>query len=151
MLSRAAKYWYYWNLEAERTAQWRYRVETIDDVFNEFCLRVGVQANRVVLQNTSRLIHSYKIRPSLKLAKSVLNRLHLGLSTSKLDFMYDPDLSYTGKPFSWSDLGEYAPEWVKPIQELSYRYGYTDVNDRVAAQFVQEKSENVQYAAVQSA
>ena len=37
ILIRAAKYWYYWNLEAEKIATWRYRIETLPNVFQEFC------------------------------------------------------------------------------------------------------------------
>lgn len=37
---RAAKYWYYWNLEAEKIAGWRYRIDALADVFEEFCARL---------------------------------------------------------------------------------------------------------------
>ena len=36
ILLRATKYWYYWNREAERISQWRYRLETLTNIFPEF-------------------------------------------------------------------------------------------------------------------
>ena len=149
-LLRATKYWYYWNAEAERTAHWRYRVEAIDSAFTEFCYHVGVKANRAALRKTSTLSYSRKSRPSLKWARDNLDRLHLGQSTPWLDFMYNRNLSYIGLPFTWDVLEEHAPGWGKRIQELSYHYGYTADDDRVAVGLVREESKDIQHAAVQT-
>src|SRR5690349_19921175 len=40
ILLRATKHRYYCNLEAEKVASWRYRLETLPNVFQEFCTRV---------------------------------------------------------------------------------------------------------------
>lgn len=42
-LERAAKYWYYWNLEAEKIATWRYQIEDLPNVFEKFCKFTGAK------------------------------------------------------------------------------------------------------------
>lgn len=39
---KSAKYWYYWNLKAEKKAEWTYRVEDFENVFEEFGARLGI-------------------------------------------------------------------------------------------------------------
>ncbi|MEI8365611.1 MAG: hypothetical protein WCF65_04250 [Parachlamydiaceae bacterium] len=36
LIVQCAKYWYYWNLKAEKMAEWRYRIEDIDSIIPEF-------------------------------------------------------------------------------------------------------------------
>ncbi len=51
---RCAKYWLYWNLEAEKIAEWRYLIEDIDTVFLEMSARLGIHFDSKSLENTSR-------------------------------------------------------------------------------------------------
>jgi hypothetical protein len=51
---RACKMWLYWNLRAEEMAEWTFRIEDIDDVFDEFQERLGVTLDRAALENVSR-------------------------------------------------------------------------------------------------
>ncbi|MFI5343633.1 MAG: glycosyltransferase family 92 protein [Chlamydiales bacterium] len=53
-LMRAAKYWYYWNLAAERKAEWTYRVEDIEIVWDEMCQRLNISLNRDALATVSK-------------------------------------------------------------------------------------------------
>lgn len=53
-LVQSAKYWYYWNLLAEAKAEWRYRIEDIDSVWDEMSQRLGVFLDRSVLSQQSR-------------------------------------------------------------------------------------------------
>jgi len=39
---KGAKYWYYWNLLAEKKAEWTYRVEDIENQIDEMSARLGV-------------------------------------------------------------------------------------------------------------
>lgn len=133
VLVRAAEYWYHWNLEAERIAAWRFRIETLPNVYREFCNRAGVRPNAEALRNTSTLVHSRKTRPGLRWARWLLDYVGIGQSTPKLDFMYDRASSYVGEPFTWAALERHAPGWAKPIQEMSIRYGYTTADDMVAS------------------
>jgi len=53
-LVQTAKYWYYWNLLAEAKAEWRYRIEDIDLVWDEIGQRLGVYLDPSVLSQLSR-------------------------------------------------------------------------------------------------
>ena len=57
-LVRAAKYWYYWNLEAEKISEWTYRIEDIDQVFEEFERRVGKRIDRAALTRVPRNVNT---------------------------------------------------------------------------------------------
>ena len=45
-LVKCAKYWYYWNLKAEKLAEWTYRVEDLDKLWDEFEKRLGKKVVR---------------------------------------------------------------------------------------------------------
>ncbi len=47
---KSAKYWYYWNLKAEKKAEWTYRIEDFENVFEEFSRRSGFSLNIDILQ-----------------------------------------------------------------------------------------------------
>jgi hypothetical protein len=49
LLLRCAKYWHYWNLKAEQTAAWTYRIEELPRVFDRLCEAVGVLPDRSCL------------------------------------------------------------------------------------------------------
>jgi hypothetical protein len=40
-LVKCAKYWYYWNVRAEKNAEWTYAIEELDDKWDEFDARLG--------------------------------------------------------------------------------------------------------------
>lgn len=42
LLVHCAKYWYYWNLKVEQMAEWRYRIEDLEDLLPEFEKRLGI-------------------------------------------------------------------------------------------------------------
>jgi hypothetical protein len=60
ILVSCAKYWYYWNLKAEKIAQWRYRIEDIDQIVDEFEARSGLLIHRAVLKTLPRDINTRK-------------------------------------------------------------------------------------------
>lgn len=41
LVVKCAKYWYYWNLEAEKKAEFTYRIEDIENVLDEMSVRLG--------------------------------------------------------------------------------------------------------------
>lgn len=41
LVVKCAKYWYYWNLEAEKKAEFTYRIEDIENVLDEMSFRLG--------------------------------------------------------------------------------------------------------------
>jgi hypothetical protein len=58
ILVSCAKYWYYWNLKAEKIAQWRYHIEDIDQIVDEFESRSGLLINRHMLKTLPRDINT---------------------------------------------------------------------------------------------
>jgi hypothetical protein len=129
---RAAKYWYHWNRQTEHVAQWRYRIETLPGIFDEFCERLGVEPRRDVLRATSKMVNSRKTRRGFGLILRALGKFGIEQRSRALDFMYDSSASYLGKPFTWDVLEEHAPGWSARIRETSHRYGYTDEDDLAA-------------------
>jgi hypothetical protein len=59
-LVKCAKYWYYWNLKAEKIAEWTYRIEDLDQKWEEFEKRLGRKISRAAIENTPRNINSRK-------------------------------------------------------------------------------------------
>ncbi len=57
----AARYWYYWNLKAEKIAEWTYRIEDIDHVWKEFCRRLGYPLDKSNLKRVQRNTNSGKV------------------------------------------------------------------------------------------
>ena len=57
-LVRCAKLWLHWNLLAERRAEWRYRIEDLPDIFDEFCRRFGVPCDRRALERLPRDVNT---------------------------------------------------------------------------------------------
>lgn len=47
---KGAKYWYYWNLLAEKKAEWSYRIEDIENQIDEMAVRLGVHLNPAILK-----------------------------------------------------------------------------------------------------
>lgn len=45
MLVRCAKYWYYWNLDAQAQAVYTYRIEALPEVWDEVMSYLGVEAD----------------------------------------------------------------------------------------------------------
>lgn len=56
-LVKCAKYWYYWNLMAEKMAEWTYRVEDIDKVWDEFGTRIGKGLSPNALEHTQKTVN----------------------------------------------------------------------------------------------
>ena len=57
MIVRCAKYWVYWNLKAEKRAEWTYRVEDMEKALPEMSRRLGVPLDASVLKNISKHYH----------------------------------------------------------------------------------------------
>ena len=100
---RAAKYWYYWNSMAEKLAEWTYRVEDIDTVWDEYERRLGMQLDRSIVKEVTPDVNSRNGKPT------------------RCDYIS------TGEPtsFSWDDLKQQLdPELYENIRSLAKKYGY---------------------------
>jgi hypothetical protein len=64
LLLRCGKYWHYWNLKAEQTSEWTYRIEELPRVFDRLCETVGVSPDRSRLVAVPADLNSRKERYS---------------------------------------------------------------------------------------
>jgi hypothetical protein len=62
-LTKCAKYWYFWNLKAEEQAEWTYRIEDIENQWEEFQVRLGIVLPEAALhevpKNTNTRPHEF--------------------------------------------------------------------------------------------
>ncbi len=63
-LVKAAKYWYYWNLLAEKKAEWTYRVEDIEAVMDKMGRRLKIKLDKGVLVSIPKNTNSRNYRVS---------------------------------------------------------------------------------------
>ncbi len=124
---RSAKYWYYWNVEAEKKAEWRYRIEEFSDVYDEFCRRLDVPIDRLALESVptdvntrrhGRLIHYY----DEFLERLFVNRTTLTLFRNTLKKKSDIEK----QTFTWESLKALDSELYKKIREKALEYGYDE-------------------------
>ena len=95
-LLKCMKYWYYWNLKAEQSADALFRVEELPNEFEAFCVALGrpelvSDASYKILKETSTTINSRRKR-------------------------------YT--PLAWRHLHKEAPHLCTRIKKLATKYNY---------------------------
>lgn len=59
LLVHCAKYWYYWNLFAEKRSEWRYRIEDFENILDEFQSRIGVALDKNQLKATPNAVNHW--------------------------------------------------------------------------------------------
>ena len=64
-LTRAAKYWYYWNLLAEKKADWTYRIEDLEQVIGEMSSKLDVDLDIEKMKLISKETNHRKESPNL--------------------------------------------------------------------------------------
>lgn len=94
LLLRCMKYWYYWNIEIEKIADFRYKVEEIVDTWPQICSIIE--------------------RPELieKIGEVKNMRKDVNSKISKYE------------PRTWDDLYEQDYELATKIHEIGTKYGY---------------------------
>lgn len=71
---KCAKYWYYWNLAAEKRAEWTYRVEDIEKVLPEMSKRLGVELSVEVLATIPKDTNHRKPQSDFKATWAILQK-----------------------------------------------------------------------------
>ncbi len=94
-LTKASKFWYYWNLKAEQKAEWTYRVEAIKEILPEFSQRLGIP-----------------------LDPSALDRVPTN-SNTRGSYYFAEEFKWSDLE------AELSPELYANIRQLANRYGYT--------------------------
>ena len=125
LLLRCAKYWYYWNLNAEKIADWRYRIEDFETVFNPFCERLGVVPDTRVLEQISRDVNTRKLGWAFHVYEELCNRL--GQTPKPLIKRWlSVNKNRDGQhPMSWNSLQLLDGELTENIRRKALDYGYT--------------------------
>lgn len=59
---KGAKYWYYWNLLAEKKAEWTYRIEDIENQIGEMVTLLGVDLDPMILNDISTDINTRRYK-----------------------------------------------------------------------------------------
>lgn len=59
LLVHCAKYWYYWNLLAEKRAEWRFQIEEFPKLLHEFSIRSELTLNSDVLKTLPTNFNSW--------------------------------------------------------------------------------------------
>jgi hypothetical protein len=71
-LEKAVKYWIFWNKKAESIASWRYKIEDLEDIWDEFCLRIGQEIDKQILLSIPKDANHRPSKPIQKLSWSFL-------------------------------------------------------------------------------
>lgn len=99
-IQKGMEAWYYWSLRGKEISHFRYRVEAIDDVFEDLCEFIGVKPNWRALENVPRNDH------------------------------YNPDKFRENYTYlTWKDLEETDSHLCKKIIKLAREYGYRHLYD----------------------
>ncbi|ACR14765.1 hypothetical protein [Teredinibacter turnerae] len=123
---RCAKLWCDWNELAESKATWRYRIEALPEIFEEFCARLNVPADRSALQ---RVPTNINVRPkrfeNLSWHLEMYNYERRSWHGTKLRQLL---LALSGdqkRPsLTWAQLKALDSQVYQRVREKAYFYGY---------------------------
>jgi hypothetical protein len=124
VLLRAAKYWYYWNLEAEKIAHWRYRIDTFHEVFDEFCSRLRLTPDRRVLEHVDPDVNTRRRGRAFHLYEELCERLRLEPSRAIKRWLSATSARAGYEVPSWEMLRAMDAELTEKIQTKALQYGY---------------------------
>jgi hypothetical protein len=133
-LVRAAKLWYHWNCHAERVTEWRYQVEQLPAVFDEFCSRVGVKADRQALQHVATNVNTRAFAGFGRFCKWVCSKLAVEPPTVLRNHCVDRSVyaRSSASAFSWEALRDVDRETHDRVVELALKYGYSPQDLKLA-------------------
>lgn len=126
-LVRSAKLWYHWNRHAERTTQWRYRVEHLPAAFDEFCSRVGVAADRRALRRVQPNVNTRAFAGVGRAVGWLCGKLAVEPPAVVRNRCTDRSVyaSSGAAAFGWDALRALDPPTHDRVLGLALEYGYT--------------------------
>jgi hypothetical protein len=126
-LVRAAKLWYHWNRHTERVTEWRYRVEQLPAVFDEFCRRIGVPADRQALKRVPANVNTRAFGGIGRVCKWVCSKLAIEPPAFVRNRCIDRSVyARSGAAaFSWDALRLLDRAVHDQVLGLAMEYGYT--------------------------
>lgn len=126
VMLRSAKYWYYWNIEAEKMAEWRYRIEEFSDVFDEFCWRLNVPIDRSALESVPTDINTRRHGYLVHFYDEFLERLSVNRKFLFRNALKKKSTDVDKQTFTWESLKAIDPELCRKIREKALEYGYDE-------------------------
>lgn len=126
VLLRSAKYWYYWNLEAEKVCDWNYRIEDITTVFDEFCERLGVFPDRSALESTPSDVNTRQRGQLIHLYDELMEHLSLNLSSNLRKKLVLTPTNKSNHILTWDTLKSLDFQLYLKIKKKAKEYGYSD-------------------------
>ncbi|MFC1579021.1 hypothetical protein ACFL3Y_01380 [Pseudomonadota bacterium] len=120
----AAKYWYYWNIEAEKRANWRYRIENLPYVYDEFCLRLGVTCDRSALESVPTDVNTRRNGRIVHVYDELLERLSLKNATLFRNTLKKRACDDERSALTWESLDLLDSKLCIKIRAKATEYGY---------------------------
>ena len=121
---RAARYWYLWNAEAQRKADFTFRVEDIRAALSAICTRLGVQADASVVDRVPTDVNTRSKGRLFHLAEEALERLQLEPPTWLRTALELDDRRPAHQQISWHDIRVLDPVLCDRMIGRARGYGY---------------------------
>lgn len=121
---RGARYWLHWNELAERMAEWRYRVEDIDTVLDEFCSRIGITCDAAVLSRVPRDINTRVNGRAFHRVEELFERMRLEMPSRLRTALERSNERPNHGSLDWNDLDALDAELAQRIRSKAAAYGY---------------------------
>jgi hypothetical protein len=121
-LLRAAKYWVHWNELGEQIATWRYRIEELPEVFDEFCCRLDVGVERSVLDHIPSDVNTRRAGRAVHLYDELCELLRVDTSSVVRRYLVAKQESH--EEVTWECLRALSPEWELRVRAKAREYGY---------------------------
>jgi hypothetical protein len=121
---RAAKYWYYWNLEAERIAHWRYRVED-PGALQALCEWLGLDFRREAVEHVSTAVNTRSDGRLFHWYEELCGRFGRDPDPSVGRWLKGRARKSNPPPtVSWQDMRSIDAELTELIRTKAIEYGY---------------------------
>lgn len=106
-LLQCAKYYYYWNTNIEKEAEFIFKIEEIDKVFKKLCKLSGIKHDKEILKSTPRNVNrSFPKSHNLLTLNNIIT--------------HDKN-----KALTWEELkSEIGDEWCNKVRTLASKYSY---------------------------
>jgi hypothetical protein len=123
LLVRSAKYWLYWNREAEAIATLSFRIENIASELGRICALLGVVEDEAALASVPRNLNTRRFGRALHVHDELQRRTAIRFPKCVRRSLTRNPRANDGRP-TWTDLAELAPDCCADIRLQTKAYGY---------------------------
>lgn len=121
---RAALYWLHWNELAEHVAEWRYRIEALEEVFDVFCERIGIPFDASVLDRVPTNVNTRVHGRVFHRTEELFERLRLDMPVRLRAGLERRPTAEDDRRFDWDDLEALDGQLALRIRAKAAAYGY---------------------------